>query len=431
MPETLELAEIGTVTLHECLRNLPGRRAVHRATSHDGQLLLVKRFLHPYKAAKDAQQEWRAIESLRKRSVPTPKPRCLSQSSDNTWVVATNYLEGAETLTEHRGHFAEFLKVIRKGHHGGAMQEDLHFDNFLVHQGLVYCIDAASFRFFPRSVPDAARQENLALLKANVPLSWHTELGMLSDVSVKHYRQALHKRIHKFAKKCERSCSAFKKEERPNLTLWRTRDCPDWIEEWLNLSREGFAERGNILKDGASCLVVQHQEDWVFKRRSYKGVLPWPWQRRSRARRSWIAGNVLQLLGIATPKPWVCWEIRKQGRLVSDGLLMSSDSGIALHEWVRKPGIDPKLLQKVAAGFRVLFGQFDLIDASHGDTKASNFRVGPQGDIRIIDLDSFTLHKSGNRADYMAKRDHTRFKKNRVKYPQGELIFSGVDRPIE
>lgn len=431
MPETLELSNVGLVTLHECLRDLPGRRTVHRATTQDGEPLLIKHFLHPDKAAKDAREEWQAIEALQGRDVPTPNPRSLSKTPDNAWVVATDYLEGAETLSQRKDQFAAFLRVIHQGLDSGAMQQDLHLENFLVHQGAVYCVDAASFRFYPESVPDAARQENLALLKANVPLTWHEELDLLANVPERLYRQALRKRIHKFAKKCERTCTAFVKEDQPNLTLWRTRDCPDWLQDWLTLSRDEFAKRGTVLKQGASCLVVQHKEHWVFKRRTYTSVLPSPWQRRSRARRSWIAGNVLQLLGLATPKPWACWEVRQQGRLISDGFLMSNDTGTALQEWVRDPNIRPNIRQKVATEFRTLFKQFAFIEASHGDTKASNFRIGPEGDIRIIDLDSFTLHVSSRRAKRMAERDRARFERNRVKYPQGEEIFSSPDTPIE
>ena len=441
MPETLNVVvregefvcRSLAISLHECLRYLPGRRAVHRASGRQGEAWLVKRFVHPDKALSDAKKEWESIQTLRKKGIPTPAPAFLAQADDH-WVLATEYLAEAVTLQDQKApDLQAFLELINLGYKAGAVQDDLHLDNFLSHLGRLYCVDAASFRFFPNAAPMDAQLANLALLKANIPLPWQVELeqswGAMPAIGESVYRQVLIKRIRKFARKCERTCTAFERIERSGITLWRTRDCPAWIDDWVTLSRDQLRKRAEVLKDGDSCLVVRHEQDWVLKRRFYKGRLPVVWKRRSRARKSWIAGNVLRLIGLNTPKPWACWEIRKQGKLISDGLLMSNDPGTALHEWVREPDHRPEIRFNVAANFRVLFDQFALIGASHGDTKASNFRIGTEGDLRVIDLDSFTLHRTSKRAKRMARRDRERFARNQKKYPEGKDIFAVVSSP--
>lgn len=439
IPHREDLVEL---RLGEEKRLLPGRRRVHRAEVTGGPSVLLKGYLHPEKARGDAAREWGALEGLRDRGLPVPEPLFLASDADGRWWVATAFLEDAIELgaawrrpcsgEELARGMESLVALVHRSHEVGVWQSDLHLGNFLLgREGELWMVDAASHRGFKGDLSRKQRVNNWALLRANLLMWQRDAFDEALRTAVSHdvregVRRAtprvLARRLRRYRRKCQRRCSEFVREEEGKRVLLRRRELgADWIQDLAGQSPESLDKRYEVLKRASRCLVVagsQGELEWVLK-------VHWsePWRRLgrvSRARRSWVSGHGLRLLGVGTPDPLAFWEGRLEGGWRFDGLLMVRDHGVPLQQWVRE-NHPPETRERLRDEVQFFFGALEELRASHGDTKASNFHVGPGADLRVIDLDSFAW--GGLRWRRRRAKDRERFERNAVKFPEGEAVF--------
>ncbi len=404
--------ESWTIARERSLRALPGRREVFRARVGERGVALVKHDIHPRKAEADARAEWTWLTRLASAGIAVPQPYFLGRAEDGSWAVAMQFLESVRPMDACEDWSMEDLVAcVRRVHAAGFLQTDLHLGNFLVDADRVlWVIDASSHRCC-RGERD--RLANWALLRANVTVDrWEAFDRALGEPDAEVVRRRMPKvqreRMRRYRKKCVRTCSAFVRiEDSEGLCVMKR----GWDEPELLALRKARVEdlesRLVTLKKASKCLVARGDR-WVIKTH---------WGTRGRARRAWLGGHALRLLGFQTPEPLAYWESRDGHR---DGLLMEIDEGQPLQEWVRgnhAPVLRAKVAREVASFLEVL----EMLHWSHGDTKASNFHVGPKGDLRVIDLDSFTWE--GPRWRRRVAKDDERFRRNARKFPEGKDIF--------
>lgn len=428
-------------TLEDNLRHLPGRREVYRVVDGDGDSYLVKIYCHRDKAAHDAQEEWQWLGKLEDAGLPVPQSYGLARGESGAWAVVTEFVEDSGILgerlkrvegSERFSIIEDLILLVRKTHAAGFFQEDMHLGNFLMGaDGRIWIIDAASHRVFRSGAPEIGQACNLGLLRANVlwsdqeavdrALRSHVQddiSGLAIEMSLKLQRR----RLKKYREKCQRSCSEYERIRRPGAELVRQRRCDwAWLEELSAMDPEELEGRFEVLKKASRCLVVKGEIDGVEFVLKTHWQRPWRrWGRLSRARRSWMAGQSLRLLGLPTPEPFAFWERRGAGWLAYDGLLMAVDKGTPLQRWVREEHRS-EVRDRVVGDAQRLFQAWGELKAAHGDTKASNFHVGDDGQLRVIDLDSFSW--GGIRWRSKQRKDRERFARNAVKFSEGAWIF--------
>jgi tRNA A-37 threonylcarbamoyl transferase component Bud32 len=151
----------------------------------------------------------------------------------------------------------------------------------------------------------------------------------------------------------------------------------------------------------------------------------------SRAHHTWRNAWMLEMLGIATPHPFlmleerVLWLFRRRAYFLMEkvpaaNLIDQLESGDAT------PG-------EVAESFEKLFQILHAYRISHGDMKATNFIFSDQK-LYVLDLDAMRRHKSQSRFDTASARDLARFQQN-WKGSEFEPVFtkmseSAVSSPI-
>lgn len=424
------------------LRYLPGRREVFEAR-WNGQAILAKVFRHPTKTAKHAWHDWDSHVELHRRGVNTPKPLWIAETSDHGLVVASQFLPGARTLSElsqdeRRSLIPALLKLVRDCHEAGFLQRDLHLGNVLLHELRLYMIDAAGGIFQQGALNEKAKIANLALLAANIDLPLHQAWdeafpsyepdGEAGEALLKKVREAvpraIQRRARNFLAKTQRTCSAFISESWPGGKSWRTRSCPESLFRRLSQYRPK-EPLGRMIKPSSRVHVFEIEEEG----KSYVVKCHWheTWFERlfhcfghSRARRSWMAGLGLRHFGLDAPEPLACWEFRSRGLPVADLLLMGKVLGQPLQEFVRE--VSP-FRARVASSCRMIFQVLGELRATHGDTKASNFLVGQEGKVWLIDFDATKLCR-GLFFGRGRREDLRRFRQNGQKYPEGQDIFS-------
>jgi len=183
-------------------------------------------------------------------------------------------------------------------------------------------------------------------------------------------------------------------------------------DEFINKIDE-LVSNGQILKAGNSATVVQVEyagKKLVIKRYNIKSF--WHFLKRcyrpSRAAISWRNGNLLQLLGVATPKPLGFIENR-MGFFRKNAYLICERSGgqeISTVYKYRSPTED-ELTQ-----LKYMFKIFKKYQISHGDLKATNLLIKKKGKIQLIDLDVMQEHTSYKSFQDAFDKDKERFIKN-------------------
>ena len=227
--------------------------------------------------------------------------------------------------------------------------------------------------------------------------------------------KAVHVRLWKYYKKTRRSCTEFEREDSGGLTWLACRKLPQAVKEALKTDPDQFFDTEDLLKDGNTCTVTKVVSDgrcYVLKRYNRK---PLGYQLSHmfitpRALRSWTNGHVLNLFSIKTPKPKACLLVRSGGLLNRAYLLMENVEGETLDTVDTKRILSPESL--ISEAFANRWAELESVGATHGDMKASNLMVTPEGDLTLIDLDGLRFDKTDKEHQRRRKKDMKRFMKN-------------------
>jgi len=316
------------------LRVIPGKRKVYDAM-WDDRSVIAKVFSHQISARRHLKREWRGLNLLSSRGLSAPKPLFYGQTEDRRWAVVVEKIKDSSTALEvlqKKQDPAKELdllilicKELAKQHNKGVLQKDLHLGNFLLVGDKVFSLDTGQMRFSRReldrknSIPQLAmlasrlsdsNAESIAMLCTEYFKARRWHFGKPDESSFQKQLAVNRKRtLRKGLKKCLRTSRRYLRIKTGRyIAVFDRAFCQeakpfDFIEQI-----DALMDKGQILKNGDTSYVSRltwNSKDVVVKRYNHKGFIHSLRHtiKRSRARRSWLHGHRLGLLGIATPKP--------------------------------------------------------------------------------------------------------------------------------
>ncbi|WP_425917091.1 lipopolysaccharide kinase InaA family protein [Pseudomonas sp. GWSMS-1] len=447
LPLTLGLADAAgsaALTLQRLLRVLPGQRYVGLAEWR-GRPVLAK-LLVGAKAARHFQRELEGARLLAEQDLPTPKLLADGlREGEGGWLLF-EYLDGAESLwdawravenqallsSDQQAVLAEALTCIAHMHAKGLWQADLHLDNLLRYNGQLFVIDGGGVQVEVAGQPLSRSKvlENLGVFFAQLPV----ELTPFIEELLVHYLLANGEhalpleallnevakvrkwRVRDYLRKVARDCSLFAaKVGAFGLRVVRREDEAALQPLLANLDR--LTEQGHIYKTGGAATVARVElngRPLVVKRYNVKSIAHWlkRFWRPSRAWHSWVEGNRLQLLGIATPRPlavveqrW-CW-LRGRAYLITE--YCGGQDIIARFNSCHDGSPPETELLALDRLFAALLRE----RISHGDFKGHNlFWDEDLARWSLIDLDAMQQHRSARSFARAYARDRARFLRN-------------------
>ncbi|MDZ4333818.1 MAG: lipopolysaccharide kinase InaA family protein [Pseudomonas sp.] len=447
LPLAIELADAAgsaELTLQRLLRVLPGQRYVAQA-EWCGRPVLAK-LLVGEKAARHFQRERDGARQLAEQGLNTPALLADGlREGEGGWLLF-EYLDDSESLwdawravedqpllsADQQAVLADALVSIAQMHTKGLWQADLHLDNLLRHNGQLFVIDGGGVQVETAGQPLSRGKvlENLGVFFAQLP----AELAPFIEELLVHYLlangehalplEALLKEVGKvrkwrlrdYLRKIARDCSLFAaKIGAFGLQVVR-RDSQAGLQPLLN-NLDLLTEQGHIYKTGGAATVAQVQlqgRPLVVKRYNVKSFAHWlkRFWRPSRAWHSWVEGNRLQLLGIATPQPlavlerrW-CW-LRGRAYLITE-YCGGQDIIARFQPYQDRTPPETELL-----ALDRLFAALLRERISHGDFKGHNlFWDESLSRWSLIDLDAMQQHRSARSFAKAYARDRARFLRN-------------------
>ncbi|WP_394561435.1 lipopolysaccharide kinase InaA family protein [Aquipseudomonas alcaligenes] len=441
LPLTLELGG-EPLQIERLLRVLPGQRYVGLARWR-GRAVLAK-LLVGGKAERHFQRELTGAKLLAEQGLITPALLAEGYVPGQGGWLLFDYLQGAESLWDawraverepllsdaQQAVLGEALGAIAQLHARGLWQADLHLDNLLRHDGRLFLIDGGGIQAETLGQPLSRLRvlENLGVFFAQLP----AELAPFTEELLVHYllANAEHAlplealldevakvrqwRLRDYLKKIGRDCSLF--AARINAFGLRVvrRERQAELASVLEAPDDAIAS-GRLLKDGGTATVALLQVEGrplVLKRYNIKGWLHWlkRFWRPSRAWHSWVEGNRLELLGIATPQPLAVLERRWCGLRGRAYLLTEHCAGESLSARFAAH-VDGAPPEAELQGLDRLFAALIRERISHGDFKGSNL-FWVDGQWSLIDLDA--MHQHGSQAAFARAyaRDRARFLRN-------------------
>lgn len=413
----------------EVLRLLPGRRLVTRVTVA-GRPAILKLFVGPG-ARRYWARERRGCRLLAAAGVATPgilaelrDPADGAAGAHRAHGLLLEYLAEARPVSpDDAGSVERAAGQLARLHAAGCRHGDLHLDNFLAVPGggTVYFVDGDGVRRCWSGVPGrrACRNDLGVLCAQRPPLAddrlsgvyaayarergWPTGGEGFADSVARlaaTTRAQRRRRLHRYLAKAQRECSEYVRRRSWRHYLLAVREAWDEALAGFVEDPEAVFRGGEILKAGNSATVARVYlggRARIVKRYNLKG--PWHTVRRvlkpvARFRLAWLNGQRLHMLAIPTARPLALLE-RRWGPLRGVAYLVMEDLGdLDLGSEVAARGLSETRLAQVVEIFRAL----QAAGLSHGDTKASNFLVGPAG-VAVIDLDAMGEGVAGQARD--------------------------------
>jgi tRNA A-37 threonylcarbamoyl transferase component Bud32 len=458
LPQPLQLPG-GDLQLQQLLRVLPGQRYVALA-QWQGRPVLAK-LLVGNKAARRFQRELDGARQLAEQGLNTPQLLADGLCEGEGGWLLFEYLQGAESLwdawraVEHQpllsvdqqAVLASALASIAQMHNQGLWQADLHLDNLLQHDGQLYVIDGGGVQVEIAGQPLSRKRvlENLGVFFAQLPV----ELTPFIEELLVHYllvngehalpleallgevAKVRKWRLRDYLRKAARDCTLFAARIGA-FGLRVVRRADQAMLQPLLENIDLLTEQGHIYKTGGAATVAQVQlqgRSLVVKRYNVKSLGHWlkRFWRPSRAWHSWIAGNRLQLLGIATPQPlavlerrW-CW-LRGRAYLITE---YCGGQDIIARFQAFHDGSPP---ESDLLALDRLFAALLRERISHGDFKGHNlFWDDRQACWSLIDLDAMQQHCSARSFARAYARDRARFLRN---WPADSQLFKLLDQRL-
>ena len=432
----------GEMLIESWLRVLPGQRYVGRA-EWKGRQVLVK-VLVGDKAGRHYQRERQGAALLVEQGLPT------ATLLDERWVereggwLTFGYLEGAWSLwslwreaeqdtplsSAQEQVLADALTLIAHMHARGIWQADLHLDNLLRAGNQLYVVDGGGVKAEVPGRPLSRDRvlENLGVFFAQLPaelepfieellvhyLLANSEHALPLEALLREIRKTRAWRLNDYLKKAARDCSLFSARIGACGAQVVRRDEESGLQAVL-ADPDAFIVKGRLFKTGGAATVAQVDLDGrplLIKRYNIKNPLHWlkRFWRPSRAWHSWIEGNRLDFLGIATPRLLAVIErrrlwLRGPAWLITE--LLPGEDIIARFQ----PYVDSCPPERELSALDRLFAALIRERISHGDLKGHNL-FWEQGRWALIDLDAVQQHGSDTSFARAYAKDRARFLRN-------------------
>jgi tRNA A-37 threonylcarbamoyl transferase component Bud32 len=434
----------------QILRLLASKRLVVKAYDEAGHSLLIKLFIKQSKGERELARELRGYQLTKQTDINVPELIFTNDSHPDYCVIAYQYLEGSASFGNTNEmvlrYGDELMALAASLHNADLLHSDFHLDNILIADDKLYLIDLASI-YADDNTQSEGKENSLANLAVLIVQFKPREQKVLISKLQQYYqqrgwqynvdeqkefeklvRQAWQKRKTNYLKKCFRKCTmtAYKKTFSQQYAFYRP--FLDEVGDDFIKNMDQLVTTGKILKAGNSATVVQLNyagRDLVIKRYNIKSF--WHFFKRcyrpSRAAVSWKNGRLLQLLGVATPKPLGFIE-RRYGWLRSTAYFIceKSDGQEMLSVFNERMPTDEELNQ-----IKILFDTFKQYQISHGDFKASNLLIKESGEIEIIDLDAMQEHSNIQSFQRRFKKDKARFLRNWHSSALQNLLLKVID----
>lgn len=467
LPLDLSLADgAGTANLRleRWLRVLPGRRYVG-VGDWRGRRVLAK-LLVGARAARQFQRERDGARLLADQGLATPVLLADGLAEGQGGWLLFDYLDQAESLDAawravaddvplsdaQQAVIGEALGAVARLHARGLWQADLHLDNLLRRDSVVYLIDGGAVQAETPGQPLSRERvlDNLGVFFAQLPPSLepyledllvhyllvNAEHALPLELLLQRVARVRRWRLRDYLDKVGRDCSLFSARIGAFGLRVVSRDQVDALALLLQ-APDPALERGELFKTGGTASVARVEgsgRSLLLKRYNVKSPLHWLkrcW-RPSRAWHSWREGHRLRLLGIATPRPLavlerrVCW-LRGRAYLITD-YLPGQDILARFRPYLAADG--PLPTDAELAALDRLFAALIRERISHGDLKGHNLlweddREG--GRWSLIDLDAMRQHRSPRRFARAYARDRARFLRN---WPEDSALYRLLDARI-
>jgi lipopolysaccharide kinase (Kdo/WaaP) family protein len=437
---SINLVEASPIVVEATVRALPYKREVVKATWNN-QNVFAKIFLGK-QAKKYCERDLSGVQMLSAANILTPPLLHQGAMQDSQgYVLIFKAIENSDNV-EHlwltlnktaQTALAEQLVTTLAMHHNASLvQTDCYLRNFLFSQDLIYTLDGDGIRKYYPLTKKIAMKNLCALLSKFDVLDMEAWFPCL----IKKYKQSRsqsvdisndiikqqtfrHRRrvAERYAdQKVFRTCSDVKVVSTKNFSAISSKfvgiALPQEVSQY-----DVLVDSGVVLKLGNTCTVVLSKIDnisIVIKRYNIKGF--WHFLNRmwrpSRAAMSWSNAHRLIILGLATAKPVAILEQRFFGLFRGKAYYLSeyvdaSDIGDFFKNTSNK-----QLRSVVVKQTVQLFYRLYLLKISHGDAKATNIKVLPEGKPLLIDLDSMRQHHYDFFAQKAHARDIKRFMRN-------------------
>ncbi|MCI0918831.1 serine/threonine protein kinase [Pseudomonas stutzeri] len=442
LPLTVDVGEAGDLVVEQWLRVLPGQRYVGRA-QWQGRTVLAKLMVGG-NGHRHYLRERDGAALLIAQDLATPGVLAEGwRAGEGGWLLF-EFLDDARSLwdawreCEHAAPLTEgqaellgaALGLIAQMHSRGLWQEDLHLDNLLLQTGVLHVIDGGGVRAETPGQPLSRERvlANLGVFFAQLPttvepfieellvhyLLANSEHALPLEALLKEVRKVRAWRLNDFLKKVARDCSLFSARIGAFGARVVRRDAQARLQNVLDEPDE-FIARGHLYKTGGAATVARIEVDGqplLIKRYNIKSPLHWckRFWRPSRAWHSWVEGNRLDFLGIATPRllsvierRWL-W-LRGPAWLITE--LLGGEDIIARFQ----PYLNEAPPEDELAALDRLFAALIRERISHGDLKGHNL-FWEQGRWALIDLDAVQQHSSDASFARAYAKDRARFLRN-------------------
>lgn len=160
---------------------------------------------------------------------------------------------------------------------------------------------------------------------------------------------------------------------------------------------DALMDNGKIIKSDITTYLslLSWNNKWlVIKRYNHKGLFHSLCHtiKRSRARRCWLNGHLLEMLNIATPKPLAFIEEYHGPLLWKSYLVTEYVEGQNFYHYWRNKTIDDEKKARTREQILVLLERLGKYLISHGDMKHSNILITSGGPV-LTDLDGLKIHR--------------------------------------
>jgi len=417
------------------LRLLPFKRVVLEANNID-QHVVIKLFASARNGFRNLKQEKKGHELACAADITVPELLLSSDKIDGCFAIVYEYIKNTEHFSlglesTHFDRITNLYQFLAKMHSYGIYQDDIHQGNFLLKNEKLYLIDLGSISCERQGIPLSIDKSlaNIAklivqfyffeqnILIQRVNLYFQERKWQFTEKQQAHFflllDKAWKKRKNEYINKCYRSCTMTSYQHSFSYeSAFRTHFIESFSRNIHN-NIDQIMENGNILKAGNSATVVKINIDGfnlVIKRyniKNFSHLLRRFW-RPSRASVSWRNANLLELIGIKTPKP-IGFIEKRFGPFRSVAYFISEyqEADSLLSTYSKRAPLEKELTQ-----ISNLFKTLNKFKISHGDFKASNLLINSSGEISLIDLDSMHEHVSHALFQRAHNKDKNRFLRN-------------------
>ena len=439
-----ESQEERELIFRKILRLLPGKRIVALAEC-EGRELLIKAFLGR-SASRYATREREGVEAISAAGVRTSGLLWSGSAlGGHGRVLAFEYLQNATdlaTMWEHAEREEDRLDILTRAvivianlHASGVVQNDIHLRNFLLSGGRLFTIDGGDVDpgGFPGPLSEAASLGNLGLffaqflsrtddaIKTVLPAYEAVREWTRSDATLaslhEQVRAQRSRRKRDFIGKAFRECTRFVCQSSLRSYAVCERDRHTDAMQALIADPDAAIERGDVLKAGNSSTVALIELDGrqvVIKRYNIKNV----WHglgrmaRKSRAWVCWMNAMLLEFFGIPALRPIAMLEKRIGPLRFTTYFITEYVEGPDICEFLKGREVNDEIEKLVH-----ILTELRQVKISHGDMKATNFIVSPEGPV-VIDLDSMREHQDESHFSRAFDKDLDRLLRNWAEEPE-------------